>query len=679
MVRIRHVKINGLYSYGSEKNQIDFGQRTVVVGTNDSGKSSILKALNFFLKCLKEHGYSGSNPPWDRQGTHEMTVGLSLNDEERRYTAEILSVIDVDDGRQVSLGRDAVMEWLASRLGRVELTARWRYDLPSAPDRIEYSLSLEELGAAVCSSWDGQDPHLFESPRFPARRVSNAALFHDVVLSMLKDGSAAEGLGGRLGEGAKIPNLPEIRRLEEAEPPARHRSRLELVDRMSGGGPKRDTRSFFVTFGRMLERGFAFVSERRRFQGSNDLERLPLASDGSNLQSCLFWLQNGDRDEQDAFSAIRDMFEDVMEQQNLSFVVSVKEKVSRTKRRRATATARGILAKRKKVSQASPAHRMEESVSDRAVVQFVRKNGREQGLLDFASVGIGIRETLFLLAACFVRRDKVILLGEPAAGLHPTQIRRLMEKIMSAGDQGAESGQVVVVTHSPTTLASLGMLSVANEIVRVSRRGNSRIAQPSGKHREWVGENLPAFHLRRSDVFFADGVVLVEGYPDRIILEAVLDRGLVRGGDIAVVNAEGSFEKFRRLLGIFEIPYAILVGDAGGEFDPGEVVRIGARIVPAAGDVADKTVCLLERGLEGFLSDLEPELFAGLEEKYETKTERARRFAERLLAGEISDKNVRPLGLLMEQIAKNPGSARHHGDPSSNPRSIPAEGANGAA
>ena len=656
MVRIRHVRINGLYSYGSKKNRIDFGQRTVVVGANDTGKSSIFKALKFFLKCLTEHGYSGSNPPWDRQGVHEMTVGLSLNDEEKRYTAEILSVIDADDGHKVSLGRDAVVEWLAPRLERVELTARWRYDLPRAHDRMEYSLRLEELGAAVCSSWDGQDPHMFESPRFPAERVPNAAPFHDVVSSMLDGGSAAECLGWRLGEGARIPNLPEMRRLEETEPPAHHRSRLELVDRMSGGGPKHNSYSFFVTFGRMLERGFAFVSERRRFQGSNDLERLPLMNDGSNLQSCLFWLQNGDRDEQDAFSAIRDMFEGVMERQKLSFVVSVKEeKVSRTKRRRGTATARRNPAKTRGVPNASTAHSMEKPVSDRAVVQFVRKIGREQRLLDFASVGIGIMETLFLLAACFVRRDKVILLDEPAANLHSTHIRRLMDRIMSAGDQGVRTGQVAVVTHSPS-LASLGMLSGANEVAKVSRRGYSHIAQPSREERKWIGENLPAFHLLRSDVFFAEGVILVEEYSDRIILEAVLDRGSVRGGGIAVVNVEGkgSFKKFRKLLGIFEIPCAILADDdARGEFDPDEVVEIGAKTIPRAEDMADKAVCLLENGLEGLLSELDPELYRGIKEEYQTKIKRACRFAELLLAGDPSARNADLPRFLREWMAKD--------------------------
>ena len=88
MVRIRFMEINGLYSYGGEKNRIDFGEKTLIVGPNNSGKSSIFKALDFFLRSLTEYTDRDSGP-WHGQDAHEMTVGFALNDPERWYTGRI--------------------------------------------------------------------------------------------------------------------------------------------------------------------------------------------------------------------------------------------------------------------------------------------------------------------------------------------------------------------------------------------------------------------------------------------------------------------------------------------------------------------------------------------------------------------------------------------------------------
>ena len=289
---------------------------------------------------------------------------------------------------------------------------------------------------------------------------------------------------------------------------------------------------------------------------------------------------------------------------------------------------------------------------------------------------------LFLLTMCFGKQDGVVLLDEPAANLHPTQIRRLTREIMSTGDQSAKSGQVALITHSPT-LASLELLSRASEIVRVNRREYSLVAQPDGKDKEWLEKNLPTFHYLKSDVFFAGGVVLVEGYSDKFFLEAILDRSPDQSGDIAVVDVGGkeSFKKFRKLLDIFDIPYVILADNDNDDrklFDLDKVLKVDAKVVPNTEDGTGKTVCLLGKKLEGFLSDLEPELYAELEKKHKPKPERAYRFAERFFAGERSDKNAKILEFLTGWISKNLESAGQYGDPTPNPKSLPAGSANGA-
>ena len=146
VARIRFAEIAGLYSYGIEKNRIAFGEQTLIVGPNNSGKSSIFKALDFFLKCLTE-GKWIELKPWDRQDVHEMTVGFELNCDERRYAAELLSITGHLDYKIFELAPSEVVGWLAPKLEAVSLTIKW-YDAPFQypPDQIEYLLDLEGLG-----------------------------------------------------------------------------------------------------------------------------------------------------------------------------------------------------------------------------------------------------------------------------------------------------------------------------------------------------------------------------------------------------------------------------------------------------------------------------------------------------------------------------------------------------
>ena len=640
MVKIRFVEINGLYSYGNEKNRIDFGQKTVIVGTNDSGKSSVFKALNHFLKCLTELA-SVNLRPWDQQDVHEMTVGFVLNDSEKRYTADILSVIGTGRNEPFNLGPDKTVEWLASRLERVRLTIRWGDDqfLPGS-EQTSYALCLEDLRIEVCSIGYNGTVWAQESLGLPPSSKSPVELFPDVVQNMLENGSADGELGTRLDRrGAQIFPFLAIARLVGTATSVSQRNRAESVIRMSGNRIPDGEHSFFIMFGHMLEQGFSFVSERRNFQESNNFEKLPLADDGGNLQSFLFWLQNGDKDRQDTYDIIQKMFEEVLGWQNLSFIVSAKEKKDTQDQDIDPPNVRVHL--------------------DKAIVRFVKTPGPI--FTDFMSVGAGVRETLFLLAKCFERPDRIILLDEPATNIHPTQIRQMMNQIMIPDDHDVKSGQVIVITHSPV-LASLKMLSAVNQIVRVDRQENSRIVQPTEVGRKWIKNNLATFHMLKSDILFAKKTVLVEGYSDRIFIEAVLNQDSGHGDDIAVVDVGGkcSFKKFRTFLEIFGIPFVILADDdAEKKFESDEVLMMNPESIPLADAGAVKTVYLLKGKLEGFLSRLNPELYREIKDKYETKNERTYNFTRRFFAGEGSEntQNAYLLECLKEWIMMDSGNA----------------------
>lgn len=636
-MKIEFAEINGLYSYGNEKNRINFGQKTVIVGTNNSGKSVIFKALNYFLKCLTAI-HRMDMKPWDLQDTHEMTVGLTLNDAERRYVAEILA-ISAESGSPVRLAPDHIVKWLAPRLEHVEITIIMEDDpYLSDSEQVRYAIYLKNLKVTVCSwGYNSSDTWMCKSIGFSPRRESNLGLFHNIIKSLLKNSTKnwidAEGkVNPDWPAECKISQFPSYNSFVHSKP--HNRRRKEFLLDMSGHKILDLQCSFFVMLGRMLEQRFAFVSEQRKFQKSNDLEMLPLNDDGSNLQGFLYWLQNGDRDKQNACSTIQEMFRNVMKQQNLSFIVSM------TKREESPKDA-GISPSKGKV------------YPGRAIVQFVETHGQLQWFTDFMDIGAGVRETLFLLAKCFGRQDGVILLDEPAVNLHPTQIRQLMSQIVSTDTR---SGQIAVVTHSPA-LASLEMLSAVNEIVRVDRREYSRIMQPIGEDREWMEENLPTFHLLKSDILFAKKVILVEGNSDKIFLEAILNYSSRYGYDIAVVDVGGvcSLVKFHKFLEIFEISYGILADEDGkNQFYPEDVLEISLESIPQAEDWADKKVCILKENLEYLLTCLDPEMYKKITKEYDKKPERTREFVRRFFAGRSSKdtNNARLLKFIKEWIMR---------------------------
>ena len=249
------------------------------------------------------------------------------------------------------------------------------------------------------------------------------------------------------------------------------------------------------------------------------------------------------------------------------------------------------------------------------------------------AVGAGVREVLFLLTKCLGQQDKIVLMDEPATNLHPTRIRILMNNILSPDNSGDKPTQVVIITHSPI-LADIELLSSVNEIVRVDRTTDSRITQPSGKDRKWIVDNISTFHLLKSSVLFAKGVILVEGPSDRIFLEAVLRHSekfdMVRG-DLVVLDVGGykSFPKFRKFLEIFGILFFILAdGKAPGKFEEDEVMNIN----PASMSSTDKKeweyriVFVFKKDLEDYLASLDGELYRKISTTCNSKPETAYRF-----------------------------------------------------
>ena len=619
MVRIKFMKINGLYSYGSEQNRIDFGEKTLIVGPNNSGKSSIFKALDFFLRSLTEYTNRDSGP-WHGQDAHEMTVMFALNESERRYTAEALLIRNIRGTQQFALAQRKTVEWLACRLKNITLTIRWIEDqFSSRSYRPLYILHLDELVITINSIEYNSGVWAAKDSAVPHRPLIESQSFGNVMeKSTLQDSLKNEFASLLAQRSLAVTKVPVMGHLNRETLTLDEKSRIQSLLDMSENRIPHDSEdySFFVALGRMLRPKFIFISEQRRFPDSNDLEKAPLKEDGSNLHSFLFWLKNGDKHGQEAYAAIQDKLTRIHSQNDIPFSISVTEK-----------QARAVQQNHKPVSQVYP---------DRTVTSFPDTSGQEHGFVDFAYIGAGIKEALFLLSSCFVGQDKVICMDEPASNLHPTLIKRLMHEILTPGGQ-VEPGQIAVITHSPA-MASLDMLSSANKIVRIDRHGYSEIVQPSEEGEGWIAEHLATFHLLKPDILFSHRVVLVEGESDRIFVEAILNLCAAHEGsnaDYIVVNVCGklSFKKFQTFLNIFRINFVILAdGDAEGIFESKDATTLTVNSLSQNNNLGNKTVYILEKDLEYMLACLDREIYDECERLYEKKPELSYHFITRLLA-----------------------------------------------
>ena len=621
MVRIRFMEINGLYSYGGEKNRIDFGEKTLIVGPNNSGKSSIFKALDFFLRSLTEYTDRDSGP-WHGQDEHEMTIEFALNESERRYTAETLLIRNTKGTQPFTLAQRNTVEWLACRLKNITLTIRWIEDQLSRMSYYpQYILPLDELGITISAKEYNSSAWVAKDSAVPSQPITNNQSFGNVIEEFISQDSPKKEFVSLLEQRSlAVTNVPVMGHLNRETLTPDEKSRIQSLVNMSENRIPHHSEEcpFFVALGHMLRPKFVFISEQRRFPDSNDLEKTPLNEDGSNMHSFLFWLKNGDRYGQKAYAAIQDKFKKIHSRNGVPFSVLVTERQTPVVQQNQEPTGGQIY-------------------PDRAVISFPDTSGQKQGFVDFAHVGAGIKETLFLLSSCFDGQDKVILMDEPAANLHPTLIKRLMHEILTPDGQ-VEPGQIAVITHSPA-MASLEMLSSANKIARVDRRHQySEIVQPSKKDEEWISEHLATFHLLKPDVLFSRRVILTEGEADKIFVEAILNLCAEHEGgtaDYIAVEVGGklSFKKFQTFLNIFKMNFVILAdGDAEKIFESQDAVTLTADSLSPDNDLGNKAIYILEKDLEHLLACLDQEIYDECERLYEKKPERSYHFIKRLLA-----------------------------------------------
>jgi predicted ATP-dependent endonuclease of OLD family len=143
-------------------------------------------------------------------------------------------------------------------------------------------------------------------------------------------------------------------------------------------------------------------------------------------------------------------------------------------------------------------------------------------------VGEGIASLFTLVASLFDSSDgDIIVIDEPELSLHPTLQKRLGRVIADF----ASTRQIIVATHSPYMVDEVAINNGAQLCRTWERASGSEIARLGARGRDaWrrlTGTNLNnphQFGLNAKEVFFLDdGVIVVEGQEDVILLPKVFD------------------------------------------------------------------------------------------------------------------------------------------------------------
>lgn len=129
----------------------------------------------------------------------------------------------------------------------------------------------------------------------------------------------------------------------------------------------------------------------------------------------------------------------------------------------------------------------------------------DETLIPLADCGAGVGHVLAILYAAFYERNKIILIDEPQAYLHPSACRELIKVLRELRTNGH---QYIIATHS-TAILSEGLPAT---VIQVERKGDSSTlrASPRSTYSEAIND-LAVVGARWSDVFVSDEIVWVEG------------------------------------------------------------------------------------------------------------------------------------------------------------------------
>ena len=300
-MRIKFLEIEGLYSYGDKKEKIYFENKNFIIGPNNSGKTSIFNALSFFINTLVQGDMYRIIKPWNDQQHHEMTIGLALNHDERKYLIELL-MIDTLANTSKAIRNKSILtpsymiKELMSKFNNIEITVQWNdVAFSDYSKAVKYVIKIPDLDIAIFSK-DQSNVRTYKLDS-DYKSTSERTSIHDIIENIVFSKQFSKYDFSTQIDGFVVSYFPDkssFTNINNLDIDDENRINF-IIDTANISSHRSNSYSIFSMIGNLLENKFSIISGEREFMEINDLKKSQLNNNGNNLHSYLLWLKNSDK------------------------------------------------------------------------------------------------------------------------------------------------------------------------------------------------------------------------------------------------------------------------------------------------------------------------------------------------------------------------------------------------
>lgn len=622
MVSIKSLKCQGLYSYRKEF-EINLLGQTIIVGPNNSGKSTIFKLVKLLVDTLFGNPFLTNNPIAPDAHDPFLEICFGLSDYETEKIIDFLSFYH-DNNQKEHFSAYDNRTHLIPLLGIMCIRISWkRPTIRSSEPYMEIDfpkIGLKIYGDLFSSLYVSD--HFSEDKSTPL--VDTKSKLHD-LLSNLSDIENAKSDVTNFFKNRNVQSIQNIKIHVTGSSVLERKTRMLLYQYTEI--PKENTeislRHILYTILRMgivfssdsrgtdrltildyvdiFKKKLADINSTTKEENRDLLSRYNLELDhsvlvklserektlypnGSNLSSFLFDLKNShDHGDRSRFKKIQDEFESLFCMENLTFDVVYYRNNMPTD------------------TQLKP-----------RIPTIVVHDGTNSEF-PVSDVGAGITEVIYLLTLGFGMKDSAILLDEPSINLHPSLMHSVMNSIYDS-TVDVKSNQLITISHS-VEFVRFAMFEKYANIFYVRKIDNSSTIHGLQKEtRDWFQKNTDRLrHQIDPRMFFAKCVILTEGESDKNLLIGIssqmsnqftynLDRN-----DVVIVSVNGkkNFRKYIDMLESLHIPYLLLADN-----DALDMLKVKKpQLVNKDTESLHCNVLILEKDLEGLMRNIDSDAY----------------------------------------------------------------------